>query len=94
MLTWGIWLSGYAALLLLDWSAQRFFGATGVSSMQVWVATMVIAGCAVGYFLAASAVWPMYRRLMVLAIQIPPAYLAAVLMATVYLCIVQGACPW
>jgi hypothetical protein len=92
VLTWCIWLSGYGVLLLVDGGARYLLGASGVSHMQVLVATVIIAGCAAGYFLAATAPWPMYRRLLVLALQVPPAYMAAVLIGYSYLCIAQEQC--
>ena len=93
-MTWGIWLSGYALLLMLDWCARYFLGARGVSQLQVLVAVVLIAGCAAGYFLAAAAHWPMSRRLLMLLLQIPPAHVAAVVMGAGYLCFTRQQCPW
>jgi hypothetical protein len=93
-ITWGIWLSGYALVLMLDSGARLLLGARGVSQLQVLVAVVVVAGCAAGYFLAAMARWPMARRLLVLLVQVPPAYMAAVTMGIGYLCIARQQCPW
>ena len=93
-ITWAIWIAGYALLLMTDWGARYFLGATGVSQLQVLVAVVLVAGCAAGYFLAATARWPMVRRLLVLMVQIPAAYMVAVTMGIGYLCLAREGCPF
>lgn len=91
---WLIWLGGYALLLAADLVVRSVLAVeTGLSELPVAVTATLVASTACGYFLAATGRWPMYRRLLALAVQIPPAYLAAVMLGYSYLCAVEAACP-
>ena len=90
---WAIWLLGYALLLLADLMLRRALGvADGASGIQVLVTVTVLAGAASGFFLAAGARWSMRRRVLLLALQAPPAYMAAVTMGMFYLCVIGVQC--
>ncbi len=91
---WTIWLAGYGALLVYDLALRRAQDlATGAPRMHVLVAVTVLAGAAAGYFIAAAGRAPMHQRLLWLALQVPPAYMAAVSMGFAYLCLVGPGCP-
>ncbi len=91
---WVIWLGGYAALLAYDLALRRWSESSGgAPELHVQIAATVLAGAAAGYFIAASGHMPMYRRLLWLALQVPPAYMAAVTMGFAYLCAVGPTCP-
>lgn len=90
---WAIWLLGYALLLLADLTLRQVVGVhDGASGMQVLVTVTVLAGAAAGFFLAAGARWSMRRRVLLLALQVPPAYMAAVTMGIGYLCAIGVQC--
>lgn len=93
---WAIWLGGYAAMLAVDYAlraADGYIGSGGVAASVVPFVAVVFAGAASGYFLAATGPWPMRRRIGVLLLQVPAAYMAAVGLGIVYLCAAGIHCP-
>jgi len=90
---WAIWLGGYLALLAGDLALRQLAGVPGgASRMVVVVWVTVAAGAAGGFFLAAAAPWSLGRRLALLALQVPFAYMAAVTLGLGYLCALGVVC--
>ena len=92
---WAIWLAGYGLLLSADY-VLRVAGVSsiGVSADPLWVYIPVVvsAGAAAGFFVAAGSRWSMPWRLVLLALQVPLAYLAAVSLGHGYLCAIGEIC--
>lgn len=91
---WVIWLGGYALLLGADFVVRRLPGVGhGLDALPVMVTATLVAGTACGFFLASARRWAMPYRVLLLMLQAPFAYLAAVTLGYVYLCSGGGPCP-
>lgn len=91
---WAIWLGGYLVLLAADLVARRVMGFEGgLSQLAILVTVVLVAGAASGFFLAAGARWSPRWRALLLLMQVPAAYMAAVTLGIGYLCLLGVRCP-
>ena len=93
---WTIWLGGYVALLAVDLFLRRSgVVPEGITThpLAVLVPVTVLGGAAAGFFLAAARRWRMISRVLLVAAQVPFAYLSAVSLGYSYLCLFAQGCP-